>query len=55
MAEYKPRVNVTVNQDLIDWMDLQIDDHVFANRSHAVEACLSWYKRYQETGILPPR
>ncbi len=55
MAEYKPRVNVTVDPTLIDWMDNQITEHVFANRSHAVEACLFWYKKYQETGELPPR
>jgi len=53
--EIKPRMNVTVNQSLIDWVDLQISDHVFANRSHAVEACLAWYKKYKETGEMPPR
>ncbi len=43
MSENKPRISVTIEQDLLDWMDRMIDGKVFANRSHAVEACLYWY------------
>lgn len=53
--ENKPRMNVTVEQSLIDWIDGQISKHTFANRSHAVEACIAWYKEYKESGDLPPR
>ena len=48
MVENKPRISVTIEQDLLDWMDTMIEEKVFANRSHAVEACLYWYKNKGE-------
>ena len=54
MRENKPRVNVTINQEILDWADSLVDAHIFANRSHAVEAAVYWYREYLETGKLPP-
>lgn len=33
----KPRLAVTMDQDLLDWIDVQIKEKTFASRSHAIE------------------
>ena len=33
----KERITITVDKDLLKWIDNQVDDKVFANRSHAIE------------------
>ncbi|MBI2576307.1 hypothetical protein HYV84_03765 [Candidatus Woesearchaeota archaeon] len=33
----KERITITVDKDLLNWLDLRIDEKVFANRSHGIE------------------
>ena len=33
----KERITVTLDKELLSWLDLQIEDKVFANRSHGFE------------------
>ncbi|MBW2992745.1 ribbon-helix-helix domain-containing protein [Candidatus Woesearchaeota archaeon] len=33
----KERITITVDKDLLRWIDKNIETKVFANRSHAVE------------------
>ena len=35
--EYKERVTITIDKDLLDWLDKRVDDKTFANRSHGFE------------------
>ena len=42
----KERITVTIDKDLLDWLDKRIDDKVFANRSHGLEFLIK--KRMKE-------
>ncbi len=33
----KERITVTIDKELLRWIDKQIDEKIFANRSHAFE------------------
>ncbi|MBI2139330.1 hypothetical protein HYU14_00275 [Candidatus Woesearchaeota archaeon] len=33
----KERITITVDKDLLNWLDKRIGDKVFANRSHGLE------------------
>ncbi|MFH1316517.1 MAG: ribbon-helix-helix domain-containing protein [Candidatus Woesearchaeota archaeon] len=33
----KERITVTIDNDLLNWLDKRISDKVFANRSHGFE------------------
>ncbi len=33
----KERITVTIDKDLLDWIDARIKDKTFANRSHGFE------------------
>ena len=33
----KERITITVDNDLVNWLDLRIEEKVFANRSHGIE------------------
>ncbi len=33
----KERITVTIENDLLNWIDKRIEDKLFANRSHAFE------------------
>ncbi len=33
----KERITITVDKDLLNWLDLRIEEKVFANRSHGIE------------------
>lgn len=33
----KERITITIDKELLKWVDREIDDKTFANRSHAVE------------------
>lgn len=33
----KERVTVTLNKELLDWLDNQIEERIFASRSHGFE------------------
>jgi Arc/MetJ-type ribon-helix-helix transcriptional regulator len=36
----KPRIAITIDQELLDWIDEKIKSKKFANRSHAIEYCV---------------
>jgi len=40
MARKREQLTITLPQDLIEWMDNQIDRKRFANKSHAIELAL---------------
>jgi len=40
MSERKAQLSITVDQELVDWVDLEIKRKRFANRSHAIERAL---------------
>jgi len=44
----KERITVTIDKDLLDWLDRRIDDKIFANRSHGLEFLIK--KRIREAG-----
>jgi len=33
----KERITVTIDKELLKWIDLKIKEKIFANRSHAIE------------------
>ncbi|MFH0875233.1 MAG: ribbon-helix-helix domain-containing protein [archaeon] len=33
----KERITVSIDKEILDWIDSKIDKKVFANRSHAIE------------------
>ena len=33
----KERITITIDKELLDWLDKKIDEKVFANRSHGFE------------------
>ena len=37
MAETKERITITVDKNLLKWLDEKIDSRLFANRSHGLE------------------
>jgi Arc/MetJ-type ribon-helix-helix transcriptional regulator len=40
----KVRLQVTVREDLVRWIDQQVEKLTFANRSHAIEYALTQLK-----------
>jgi hypothetical protein len=52
MAREKQQITITLDPILVEWLDKMIDRHVFANRSHGVEACISIAKEH-EFGLFP--
>lgn len=49
MARNKSSINITVDPEIIDWIDGMIEEKVFSSRSHAFEACVFWYKKQLES------
>lgn len=35
--ELKQRITITIDKKLLKWMDKQIEEKIFANRSHGIE------------------
>ena len=33
----KERITITIDKELLDWLDKKIKDRIFANRSHGFE------------------
>ena len=33
----KERITVTIDKELLKWLDLKIEEKIFANRSHGIE------------------
>jgi Arc/MetJ-type ribon-helix-helix transcriptional regulator len=44
----KARLNVTVDKELVDWIDSHIKTQKFRNRSHAVELALLRLKEQEK-------
>jgi Arc/MetJ-type ribon-helix-helix transcriptional regulator len=42
---------ITINQQLVDWINGKIEDKEFANLSHAIEKALYELKKQQEKSI----
>lgn len=36
----KERITITLDKDLLNWLDKKIDEKIFANRSHGLEFLL---------------
>jgi Arc/MetJ-type ribon-helix-helix transcriptional regulator len=43
MESMKAKMSVTVEQNLVAWIDRQVETQRFRNRSHAVEVALRKY------------
>ena len=35
--DLKERITITIDKDLLEWIDKKVDDKTFANRSHGIE------------------
>lgn len=40
MSDAKPRIGIVIDQNLLDWIDKEIESKHFANRSHAIQVCV---------------
>ena len=40
MTEHKERISIAIDQELLDWIDKQVESKRFANRSHAIQLCV---------------
>lgn len=47
--EKKPRIAITMDQALINWIDAQIKEKIFANRSHAIEYAIKYLMKKKRT------
>ncbi len=45
----KKRITLTVDKDLLNWLDVKVKDKIFANRSHGLEFLA---KKRKETIVL---
>ena len=36
MKKVKERITITVDRELLDWLDLKVQEKIFANRSHGI-------------------
>lgn len=39
----KDRFTVSMDNDLLEWLDKMVDEKIFLNRSHAVEFCVKQF------------
>ena len=44
----KERITVTIDMELLQWIDRRIEEHLFANRSHGFEYLIAEQKRDDE-------
>ncbi len=49
MGRKKVTANISVDPEIIKWIDEKVDEKIFQNRSHAFEACVFWYKKQLES------
>ena len=33
----KKRITLTIDKDLLNWLDIKVEEKIFANRSHGLE------------------
>ena len=45
----KPAVNVTIDQDLVKWVDRKVQEKKYASRSHAVNVALTELRKMEVT------
>jgi Arc/MetJ-type ribon-helix-helix transcriptional regulator len=50
MVRQKVKVSVALSPEILEWVDKQIENRVFANRSHAVEYALFKLRKQMEAG-----
>ena len=44
----KERITITIDKELLDWLDKKIDEKVFANRSHGMEFLIMNKKKEEQ-------
>ena len=37
---HKERITIAIDKELLEWIDAEIEQRHFANRSHAIQSCL---------------
>lgn len=42
------KVTVTVDKDLVDWVDAEVDKRTFRNRSHGFEVALARFREAEK-------
>jgi metal-responsive CopG/Arc/MetJ family transcriptional regulator len=47
----KKRVTVSLSKDILEWVDAQVEDRTYKDRSHAIEKII--YDRMQEAEKKP--
>jgi Arc/MetJ-type ribon-helix-helix transcriptional regulator len=53
MASKKSQaISITINPDLINWIDEKISIHKFANRSHAINYCLKYVITHEKKDFI---
>ena len=48
MEDMKAKMSVTVEKNLVAWIDRQVETQRFRNRSHAVEVALMRYIEHEK-------
>ncbi len=48
----KERITITLNKDLLLWMDEKVSEHIFANRSHGFEYLIADKIREEKSGKM---
>jgi len=48
VATLKERISLTIRKDVLKWVDKNVDDKIFANRSHAFEFLIADEKREEK-------
>jgi metal-responsive CopG/Arc/MetJ family transcriptional regulator len=48
----KKRFSISMNEDIVTWLDEMIDRKIFSSRSHAIEFCLSQFCDYPMAQML---
>lgn len=51
MGVAKIKVTASIKEDLVDWIDKEVDKSRFASRTHAVEYALTKLKEADNLGI----
>lgn len=46
----KERITITIDQELLEWLDKRIEKKVFANRSHGLEFLIEKRIKSKEKG-----
>lgn len=48
MIKSKPKVTITMDQSLLDWIDMQVGAKMYGSRSHAIEKAVLAQKEAME-------